>query len=201
MSEKSCECCRKCFDILPLEKRKNIFEKFWQLQDFNVQNAYLCGCVKVLPVARHYRDNSKRGNTRIYYVHNGEQSVRICKVAFLHIHGISSGRLTRILSGQASQGGIPKLDQRGHKEPPNKTSKDDIAFIKKCIESFPTYESHYSRSDNPKRLYLPPDLSVAKRNALLVRYNQSVIGSTEKCLMNSTICHLDGKYSSLFLNP
>ena len=75
---------------------------------------------------------------------------------------ISHGRLSRVLAGQAEQGGLPKLDTRGRHEPPNKTSEEDKAFIRQHIESFPVYESHYSRSDNPYRRYLSPELSQAK---------------------------------------
>ena len=42
------------------------------------------------------------------------------------------------------------------------TNEEDIAFICNHIESFPSYNSHYSRSDNPNRKYLSPDLSLAK---------------------------------------
>ena len=147
---------------MTLDQRKKLFSSFWELGSYDVQNAYLCGCVKVSPVQRHYRSNSKRGNTRVYYINNGERSVRICKKAFLSIHGVSSGRITRILAGQAQQGGVPKLDRRGRHPPPNKTSENDLAFIRQHIESFPVYESHYSRNDNPNRRYLSPDLSVSK---------------------------------------
>ena len=162
MCEVSCECALRCFSTLTTEQRRTIFTKFWALCNFDIQNTYLCGCVKVLPVARHYTSESKRGNTRVYYVNNGERSVRICKTAFLRIHGISHGRLSRVLAGQAEQGGLPKLDTRERHEPPNKTSEEDKAFIRQHIESFPVYESHYSRSDNPHRRYLSPDLSQAK---------------------------------------
>ena len=87
-------------------------------------------------------------------------------MAFLRLHGVSSGRLTRLLSNQAQHGGVPKLDARGHKEPPNKTSEENLAFVRSHIESFPVYESHYSRSDNPDRKYLSPDLSVVKMHYL-----------------------------------
>ena len=161
MCEVSCECALQCFSTLTTEQRRTIFSRFWALGNFDIQNTYLCGCVKVLPVARHYTSKSRRGNTRVYYVNNGERSVRICKTAFLRIHGISHGRLSRVLAGQAEQGGLPKLDTRGRHEPPNKTSEDK-AFIRQHIESFPVYESHYSRSDNPHRRYLSPELSQAK---------------------------------------
>ena len=46
--------------------------------------------------------------------------------------------------------------------PWNKTSDDDIEFIKQHISSFPWYQSHYSRQDNPTRKYLSSNLSIAK---------------------------------------
>ena len=162
MSETPCGCALRCFDVWTQDQRKKIFTGFWALGSHDIQNTYLCGCVKVLPVQRHYRSNSKRGNTRTYYVNNGERSVRVCKKAFLSIHGVSSGRITRILAGQVEQGGVPKLDRRGRHEPPNKTTADDLALIRQHIESFPVYVSHYSRNDNPNRHYLSPDLSVSK---------------------------------------
>ena len=145
-----------------MDQRRKIFNGFWALRKFDVQNAFICGCVKVSKVKRHYTPTSKRGNTCVYYLNNGGESVRVCKVAFIRILGISNGRLSRVLASQAKQGGVPTLDRRGHKEPPNKTSAEDKAFVKQHIELFPKYVSHYSRSDNPHRFYLSPHLTVSK---------------------------------------
>ena len=159
-----CGCALKCYTKLTDDQRKRVFSGFWALGDFNVQNAYLCGCVKILPVARHYQkaSTSKRGNTRMYYVNNGRASIRVCKTAFLRIHGVSSGRLTRVLAGQLEQGGVPKMDGRGKHEPPNKTTEEDKEAVRQHIATFPTYESHYSRTDNHNRRYLSPYLTVTK---------------------------------------
>lgn len=92
---------------------------------YDVQNAYISGCIQVKPVQRHYSrglGNSRRGNTRMYYVKDGEYSVHVCQKAFLLIHGLSSGRVTRVLQGVAQTGGFPKQDQCGRHEPPNKTT-------------------------------------------------------------------------------
>lgn len=167
MNERSCGCALKCCDKLSTEKRKAIFKGFWELGNFDVQNAYLTGCIQVKPVQRHYSPGaSRRGNTRLFYVRDGEYSVRVCKSAFLLIHGVSNGRVSRALQGVVKTGGLPMQDQRGHHEPPNKTTEEDMAFICNHIESFPSYTSHYSRSDNPNRKYLSPDLSLAKMYSL-----------------------------------
>ena len=66
------------------------------------------------------------------------------------------------MKAQVKMGGTPHTDERGKLTPGNKTSDDDIAFIKQHIESFPHYQSHYSRCDNLHRKYLSPELSIAK---------------------------------------
>ena len=151
---------------MPEEQRKILFEGFWSTSDFNVQNAYICGCIHVLKVSRRYGSttpsSSRRCNTRIYYIKNGEISTRVCKTAFLRIHGVSNGRVDRALKAQASRGGCLHTDQRGRHTPGNKTDDAVIATVKVHVQSFPHYQSHYSRKDNPHKLYLSPHLSITK---------------------------------------
>ena len=166
MNEGSCGCTLRCCDKVSLEQRKKLFSGFWGIGEFDVQNAYINGCVKSMPVKRHYSSTARRGTTRLYYVQNGEYSVRVCKVAFLKIHGISNGRLCRVITAAAELGGVPRMDTRGHHEPSNKTSQEEMDFIHAHIESFPHYTSHYSRNDNPNRTYLSPALSLSKMHVL-----------------------------------
>ena len=112
-------------------------------------------------------------NTCIFYVNNGGVSIRVCKTAFLRIHGISNGRLSWALSA-ALKGGTPHQDQRGHHEPKNKTDTTRLNIIDAHIESFPQYTSHYSRHDNPHRRYLSPELSITKMYEL---YREFCTGS------------------------
>ena len=154
MGDTPCGCSLKCFETVAKPQRKRLFEGFWKTADFNVQNAYICGCVKVVEVAKWYTASgaeSRRANSRVFHVRNGRVSTCLCKVAFLAIHGISNGRLERALKPQADLGGSPHNDQRGHHLPPNKTTEESLALVWEHISSFPKYKSHYSRWDNPKR--------------------------------------------------
>ena len=110
---------------------------------------------------RYTQSSSRRNHSRVFYVHNGDVSVRVCKKIFLRIHGISNGHLSRLLKSQ-ELGGISKNDQHGRHEPANKTAKADTDFFKQHVESFPCYESHYSRHSNPNRKFLSPDLNITK---------------------------------------
>ena len=165
MDNTPCGCTLNCYAKVPEDQRQKLFDGFWSSSDFNTQNAYLCGCVKVVNIAKRYTQrgsSSRRSCTRVYYVSNGRVSVRICKVAFLRIHAVSNGRLGRALKAQADNGGSPRGDMRGRHLPANKTTDADLEDVKKHILSFPKYRSHYSRSDNPHRHYLSPDLSITK---------------------------------------
>ena len=106
--------------------------------------------------------DSRRSHSRAYYVPNEGESTRVCKVAFLTIFGVSSGRLNRALKAQTITGGSPHTDLRGCHVPANKTSAEKLQFVNEHINSFPKYKSHYSRNDNPNHQYLSPSLSLSK---------------------------------------
>ena len=158
-----CSCTRHCYDKVPADQRKRLFDGFWSVSRFDVQNAYLCECVKIMEIGRRYtsrRSESHRSYTRVYYVNNGSISVKVCKVAFLRMHGVSSGRLSRALKAQKDAAGSPHTDQRGRHEPVNKIKEEDIDIVRAHICSFPHYRSHYSRADNPHKQFLSLSLSL-----------------------------------------
>jgi len=105
-----------------------------------------------------------------YYVKSSTVGdIRICKEAFLHVHGLqdSRGRLENILSDIAKGSSVPTADKRGkHNSRPNKTPVDVAECVKMHISSFPTYQSHYSRRDNISRVYLGQELTIAKMHRL-----------------------------------
>ena len=139
-NDSTCGCSLRCGENLTSSERRLIFDGLWSTENFDVQNAYLCGCVKVLQVARRYSPKgakSRRQNTRVFYVKKGAVSVRACKKMFLKMHGISDGRLERALKAQQAASGSLHCDQRGRHEPGNKTKSDTVDNIKVHIKAFP----------------------------------------------------------------
>ena len=68
-SKVSCSCARKCFERLSETTRKELFDGFWRTANFDVQNAFLCGCVKVFETKRKYtRVLTHRGIFRGYFI-------------------------------------------------------------------------------------------------------------------------------------
>ena len=165
-NHQSCGCPLKCYDKVLHAQREALFFGFWSSSDFNTQNAYICGCIKVVAIKRRYTvagSASRRTQSRVYYVQCASgMSVRVCRKAFLQIHAVSGGRVDRALKSFVAAGGSPQMDKRGQHEPGNKTPEEAISYVDQHIASFPHYDSHYSRTDNPSRKYLSPDLTVSK---------------------------------------
>lgn len=97
-----CNCRNKCFVILSDLDRKRIFKNFWSMENHNVQNSYLFGCLSSSKVKRKTKkDLPSRRNFTIQYsvISSGEQN-KICKNAFLSIHGLQNnrGRIENIAS-------------------------------------------------------------------------------------------------------
>ena len=111
-----------------------------------------------------------------YYVKSASDGdIRICKEAFLSVHGLQNcrGRLENILTHIINGTGMPKVDGRGkHNNRPNRTPNDVLECVKTHINLFPTYQSHYSRRDNINRVYLGEDLSNGRMHKLYLEKSE-----------------------------
>ena len=158
-----CDCSLHCWDRVNGENRQKLFSGFYSLGSYDLQNIYLVGCIKVLPIKCRYGASNRHRYSRQYYVNVGGESVHVCQKAFLSIHAVSHGRVDWALRGQKLNGGMPKTDQRGkHTNRPNRIPGEDIQAVKTHIETFPRYISRYSRKDNPDREYLSPELNISR---------------------------------------
>ena len=54
MNNTPCGCKLKCFEQVGDKQCKLFFDNFWKLANFDVQNAYLVGSVKITEVHRRY---------------------------------------------------------------------------------------------------------------------------------------------------
>lgn len=158
---KDCGCRNACTKNYNEEERKNIFEKFWGLADFNKQNVLLHEAVERKIVERRRPTNGKgslRNFSFRYLLSSKNGKIPVCKKFFLDTFKVSEGRLKRVLNS-ANVGN----DMRGRmagssRQLPEEAKKQ----VQNHIKSFPIFESHYTRSHNPNRRYLHPDLTIKK---------------------------------------
>ena len=94
------------------------------------------------------------------------------------------GRIDRILKTKD----IPK-DMRGRMDGScRRTSELAIKFVREHIKSFPAFESHYTRSQNPERKYLNSELNINKMFNLYL----------EKCAEINEIAVNEWTYRKIF---
>lgn len=161
-----CNCKKRCWNMIEGEEC-NIFNAFWDLSDFNTQNAYLFSSIKVNATKRKYMkkrkhaDESRRGFTYSYHVNVLGKTLDICRDEFLSLHGLHNnrGRLRNIQKMVVK--GVLLTDGRGrHSNRPKKYSDQDVENVRKHIQLIPRYQSHYSRKQNPRKVYLNCDLTI-----------------------------------------
>ncbi|XP_049764968.1 uncharacterized protein LOC126094559 isoform X3 [Schistocerca cancellata] len=135
--------------------------------DFNAQNTYLMSCMKMEPKKWSYpkktsKKISSRDVTFSYNVRVCGIEVMICKEAFVRFHGLQiHARRVRNLQHQMKQGfAVPKEDGRGkHGNYPHKFQDKAVQSVREFLNAIPKYNSHYSRQQNPNRVYLDCDIS------------------------------------------
>ena len=129
--------------------------------DFNKQNILLYEAVERKIVERRRPANGKGSprNWSFRYLLNFKiGKVPVCKKYFLDTFKVSEGCLKRVLNS-------PNVgnDLRGMMVGSStKLSEEGKTHVQIHIISFPKFESHYTRSHNPNRRYLHPDLTVRK---------------------------------------
>lgn len=98
--------------------------------------------------------------SRVYHLPDstGKQIV-VCKTLFKKTFLISDGRINRVLKNKPL-GNPPPSDRRGQFTPATKTPTSKIEAIKKFINKFPKYYSHYARNKNLNTQYLAPNLNI-----------------------------------------
>lgn len=108
----------------------------------------------------------------------------MCKACFRKTLG-ETDKFLRVIIEKKIEGPFTVIgpEKRGRHIPVNKIPDGVIDDVKRHIQSFPAYESHYTRRDTSK-LYPPGHLSISKMYNL---YRQ-----------NSTVALSIGKYSQVF---
>jgi hypothetical protein len=98
-----------------------------------------------------------------YYLRNSSKiDIKVCQKAFCGVFGFGSKRLQILRQKIKAIVSSVEPDKRDKHNNHPRVNEDLRQLIREHIKSFPARFSHYSRSDNPGRTYLPPHLSIAR---------------------------------------
>ncbi|KAK3925611.1 30S ribosomal protein S12 [Frankliniella fusca] len=159
------DCRMKCATKLNSERRQDIFDEYWNLNDFDLRVIFRIMCLRKQKKANRKRDPSSGRNrtcTLRYELEQNNSRIVVCKKCFLATLDENEGFVKRALQNKKqSYSGVTRTDKRGRKPSSNKTPQSVLAKIHEHFESFPKYVSHYARSQTDKK-YLGADLNVSR---------------------------------------
>lgn len=181
MLQATCKCAFSC-KAISLEYRKQLFEEFYDLSDYNKQQQYLLRLIHPQLIKRRrygtydHPSESRRQHSFAYFLLlRGGSEVRICLKTFCDTFGVTPRRV-QLCGEKILKGDMVGSDKRGGA----RKNAENIEWSEKIIQhikSFPTYESHYSRKKNPNKLFLSPDLNVCRMyRHFLAEYAPNHIG-------------------------
>ena len=103
-----------------------------------------------------------------YYIRNEKGvDIRVCQKAFCFVHGF--GPKSLLILCKKSKGGTGlEPDRRGKHDKHVAVGEDLKNLVREHIQSFPARHSHYSRQDNAGRVYLSPELSIARLHRMFL---------------------------------
>ena len=159
----SCNCKLQCSSKVNDTQRQAVFDMFYGLGSPERQRDFVCQHVEqrdTITILDHNKELIKKTRqvTRKFFLVADGNRIQVCKRFFQDTLDIGHGYINTTMK-QAEDGMYTGQEKRGKHTPPNKTSEESKARVRRHIESFPAVESHYCRQRS-KRKFLDSTLNV-----------------------------------------
>ncbi|KAJ8688468.1 hypothetical protein QAD02_024263 [Eretmocerus hayati] len=173
-----CDCGYNCPRIFTSKPQRTIWNHFNKLGEYSLQNQFIHDSTKSCKPKRKRMRSGRRSRKRVvkYFFRKGNLSYRVCRRFFLGVLDVSSSRVQRCTEKS-------NIDDVRDKRGTLTKSTRDYSSIIDHINSFPRYQSHYSRKDNPNMRYLPSNLNISIMYKLYVEDcgNKEITPLPERC--------------------
>lgn len=150
-----CKCSKKCHTKISADKRREEFNKYWELGSYDAQTALIGAMVKEETKKRKYGQNIR---SREFSRHYKLNKIEVCRETYIRTLGISTKRVDTALKKLRNNS---ITDKRGKKQGgKNKIEEDRRQEIIQQINGIPKYKSHYRREQNSDVQFLPPEMTL-----------------------------------------
>lgn len=127
MLEYNHQCWYKCNENLPDDKRKEVFDKCWELGSWELQTAFLNGSIQSNSIKRKKVDAANNKSVSCTYSLGG---FRVCQEFFKKTLSVSNKRIQNVVNNKKKTPcGVSPRDKRGKKVPANKILPEKIEII------------------------------------------------------------------------
>lgn len=163
-AQTTCRCSRKCTEHIKSERQLQVFNSYYNLKNWTQKTLFLRTLTKTERVKENLNPiiNLKQRNTHNKFYLSDEIGTQhqVCMEFLLKCIQVNRSRIFTAIKSITSN--ETAKEHRGV-FPKKKIDEKDIAYVKDFINSFPTYESHYSnKSDDSNRKYLSPHLTIKR---------------------------------------
>ena len=152
-----CKCKLKCFDVIGNEIIERLFQEYWEYKDYNFQTLHLSKLIR-RKFTKKQEELGEANTSSIkftcdYHIHYQGKDTKVCKNAFISIHGITKDRISW-LNKKRTDTDFVMPDQRGQHQHHNQIKEDVKSYVFMHIESLPVRSSHYTREINKDKQYI-----------------------------------------------
>lgn len=173
--------CRKgCKDKISFSQQKDLFDEYWALGNYNCRTTFLAGLISVVEKkSQKIRETSMLKNNRRfscqYFLKIDGTNLNVCKTCFISTFGESPRFIRTIVNKMyISPGSVPTNDRRGRHPSVRNLSDEIVGEITAHINSFPAYESHYTRR-NTSQKYLRSDLNLTLMHKMYLEKSENSV--------------------------
>lgn len=158
-------CRQQCKEQINFKTQKEIFKSYWSLGTFIKRILFIGGLIEIEDKKSQTLKKSEirprnRQHHIKYFINANTEKIRVCQKCFKQCFNETESFLKSVVRKKLEQPNIPFKDCRGAGGGSNKINEEVVELIKTHINSFPAYESHYTRRDTSCK-YLHADLTLA----------------------------------------
>lgn len=155
-------CKKNCQYHVSHEDQQRIFASYYREGNYSHRWNFVASNVVLVPKKRCVGKKKKLRKFSVeYHLKTESHDVCVCKGCFMKTLGETGAFIKSVVDNLFdSKNDLGIKDGRGKSIPTNKSDPQKLQAIQDHIKSFPTNESHYSRSHSSKQ-YLPQGLNVA----------------------------------------
>lgn len=161
-----CKCRKSCHLTINEIQQKKVFDEYYNLCSWNEKTSFLLNHIEVSSCKKRrkapLRKNImfKKSFHREYFLVNKEN--KVCKSFFKAVLQITEGRIEHCMRKKQTKFNSCAIDYRGKHSHHKRTSSNTILNAVQFINSFPKYESHYTRNTSPSgsKKYLAANLNL-----------------------------------------
>lgn len=192
-------CKDGCFDKVKRRVIEILFKEFWEIGNFDLQNAYIQKLVRPKEIKRRRKPKNPNAPGPIrscsyeYTVIYSNTTYQVCKQGFLSIFGLKKARVETAMR-KVTTTSAPTTDQRGKHNKRRMIVGVMAELVREHIKSIPIVSSHYNRR------YLDSSLNVNKLYGMYCQW-MSTDHPDESKVKESYYRHIFNTEFSLFFQP